>query len=392
MATAISYQLTFHKQVQFYWLAIVLSAFCLSGCNRDKPAGDFTVIPVEGHEKITMDAMGSSESSKMFEPEVGQHFVVANRTRATQQKMDKAQAAYRATNEDGGAATVVVGWRGDTPLAEYTASTAPGKRESGKLFVGPGRSGDYEILEFTALDDATKIVEAIKGRPLVIGRRNAGSNLLRLLSNSEQASDPAVLKFITEISDETIPLWEIEVDDETPGTTFIATNPAETSATFGMRYNCAFKVWELSEGKQGEPLAKLMIERMNQRNANDSGHWDRRGVVLTPAEMEAYDSAFGPVTDEMIELEAVSLENVFRFLPKIKGSPFRPHNVPGYASWMHLSALLQHSFERVTPYKDRIDPSSHPLMERLKKSEVPSLAALANEICASIKEAREAQK
>jgi len=69
------------------------------------------------------------------------------------------------------------------------ASTAPCKKEVGRLYVGSKTSKNYKILEFTSNDDVASIAKEFYGLPLVV--QSNFSNVPHTMMNSELASDPA---------------------------------------------------------------------------------------------------------------------------------------------------------------------------------------------------------
>jgi len=369
---------SFWPAVIFITLLLVAGISFFVWTKNGLPAGDYYVVQVEGHEKITKNFFAKTESTALFLPAKGQHFVVGNKTSKTTQRLNEQVAGHQE-----GLPRSVVAWCGDSAMAAYTSSTAPGKKTKGTLFVGPKGSEEYEILEFTSRDNVALIAKSLLGRPLIVN--NGFSNVPHTLMNGQQANDPEVVEFLAEISDKEASLWCLTSSKDSSGNTVLQTVSADPKETFALRCSCALGAWILSDGKSGDPLAKLMLEFENRDAISGKGPWDLfelHETIRQPPEgkIKEYISFIGAATDQQVETEAQAIENIFRSWPKDGSLPFKFPRLARYDLWAHVGMPMQLCFNRMTPVGERTDPKSHPLFKRLLKSEVKSLAVLMEKI------------
>lgn len=368
---------------------LFLAVACLvlqTGCEKSgQPAGDYAVIPIESHLEVVTTSTGKTRSSTRCVPTNGQHFVVAYKTQQTKTRFKKAKQLG-----DDFIRNSRVAWSGDSALARFSTSKAPGRSTFGDLFVGPIGEGNHEILWFTSEDNVVPIAKAIQGRALIVP-----SNVPDTLLHSKQADDPAVIQVLKEISDGTISLWTLKILKNASGDKVLSTVLADPKTTVSLRCKCAFAVWALSGGTEGEPLAKVMMDP-NREIMSGKGRWNifeletlsyLDGGCSLGKKVGEFINLSGPETEDRIEAEAQAIENIFKFLPEGEKELFQ---LPKFSDhnhlWVRLGVPMRFSYRRATSAAGRSyptvnNPRPDALTARLLKSEVKVLRDLVKRVC-----------
>lgn len=339
---------------------------CFVGCGaKGTPAGDYTVVPVKRHEDI--DAK-TGKVRALYLPSAGHHLVVASRTSECTERLKMANVGV----EDG-IATCTVGWSGDNVLLRSSGSKIPGLGHIGSLFVGEKGSGDYQILTFTAKDDTAAIAKKLHGRPIPFGPSAPG-----IILEGKDQDHPDVIEFFKQVSNGEISLWKLKREKGTD-CRLLSTVPVEPSDSFGQRSRCAFYAWVLSDGKEGDALAELLLD--SRSNTYGRGDWDLEGLISVdshfhpqPGKIGEFMKFRGPATEERVEAEAKMIENIFVHLPK--GFRFRMPKEKLGEIW---GLPMRICFNRLSGGKPVL-PLGSPLFKRLSESKVESLAGLMQKI------------